>query len=207
MRFNQIAEFACILMLLAAFGELDAKSRPSPRAAQSFPTMTAAIDEITTQYKTRVGLEYASNDVDRTPINLDISESAIAKVLDSLVAQKPDYSWELIDGIYDIHPKAVSDSILSVHIRAFSVTGATGREVSEAISLIPEVKEWMLRHGVQRRELETGSRWAESDPRVTLHLKDTSLRSLLNRVVKERQVKEWIVVRYGDKQQYLAIYI
>src|SRR5271156_1414888 len=69
MRFNQIAEFACILMLLAAFGELDAKSRPSPRAAQSFPTMTAAIDEITTQYKTRVGLEYASNDVDRTPIN------------------------------------------------------------------------------------------------------------------------------------------
>ena len=87
------------------------------------------------------------------------------------------------------------------------MTNATGQELSTAIGALPEVKKWMLKNGVQRRELETGSRWRESDPRVTLTLKDVTLRTILNLALKERRAKEWIVVRYGDKQQYIGIYI
>lgn len=175
--------------------------------AQTFPTMSTAVDAIATQYEVQVGLEFAMNDPDRLPLSLDLSGTVVAPVLDSLVTQKPDYTWKVSEGVYDIYPKLAKDGVLNLRIRTFSVTNATGQEVSNAIGALPEVKEWMLRHGVKRRELETGSRWRESDPRVTLSLKNVPLRSILNHVLKERKAKEWIVVRYGEKQEYIAIYI
>jgi len=175
--------------------------------AQTFSTMSAAVDAIATQYQVRVGLELATNDPDRLPISLDLSGTIVAPALDSLVTQKPDYTWKVTDGVYNIYPKLAKDSVLNLHILTFSVTNATAREVSSAIGALPEVKEWMLRHGVKRREIETGSRWRESDPRVTLSLKNVPLRSILNHVLKERKAKEWIVLRYGEKQEYIAIYI
>lgn len=180
---------------------------PLARAAQTFPTMSTAVDAIATQYKVRVGLELAMSDADRLPISLDLSRPKVAALLDSLVRQKPDYTWQVEDGVYNIYPKFVKDSVLNLRIRTFSVTNATGQELSTAIGALPEVKKWMLKNGVQRRELETGSRWRESDPRVTLTLKDVTLRTILNLALKERRAKEWIVVRYGDKQQYIGIYI
>ena len=132
---------------------------PLARAAQTFPTMSTAVDAIATQYKVRVGLELAMSDADRLRISLDLSRPKVAALLDSLVRQKPDYTWQVEDGVYNIYPKFVKDSVLNLRIRTFSVTNATGQELSTAIGALPEVKKWMLKNGVQRRELETGSRW------------------------------------------------
>ena len=201
---RQIVRYLGVLMPLLVLGDVRS---PLARAAQTFPTMSTAVDAIATQYKVRVGLELAMSDADRLPISLDLSRPKVAALLDSLVRQKPDYTWQVEDGVYNIYPKFVKDSVLNLRIRTFSVTNATGQELSTAIGALPEVKKWMLKNGVQRRELETGSRWRESDPRVTLTLKDVTLRTILNLALKERRAKEWIVVRYGDKQQYIGIYI
>ena len=195
---RQIVRYLGVLMPLLVLGDVRS---PLARAAQTFPTMSTAVDAIATQYKVRVGLELAMSDADRLPISLDLSRPKVAALLDSLVRQKPDYTWQVEDGVYNIYPKFVKDSVLNLRIRTFSVTNATGQELSTAIGALPEVKKWMLKNGVQRRELETGSRWRESDPRVTLTLKDVTLRTILNLTLKERRAKEWIVVRYSDKQQ------
>lgn len=199
---RQILKYLGFLALIFVIGRGDLAL-----ATETFPTLSAAVDAIVIQYEVKVGLEYAMNDPDRLAVKLDLSGAMVAPVFDSLVKQKPDYTWKVSEEVYDIYPKLVKDSVLDLRIRTFSVTNATGKEVSDAIGALPEVKEWMLQRGVQRREFETGSRWRESDPRVTLSLKNLPLRNILNRVLKERKAKEWIVVRYGAKQEYIAIYI
>lgn len=106
-----------------------------------------------------------------------------------------------------MYPKSATDSLLEVRIRAFAVNNATPEEISAAIGNLPEVREWLSKHHVQRRELETGARWGKSDGRTSLKVDNLPLRSLLNRVVLETGRANWIVVRYGNKAEHVAIYI
>lgn len=172
-----------------------------------FATMSSALGAIGAKFNVLIGLEYAVGDQDRTPISLDMSSSEAAMALNSLVAQKPEYKWKLENGVYDVYPKAESDSLLDVAIQKFSVNAATPREISAAIDDVPEVRLWLTTHGVRRNELETGSRWKASDRRISLTMIDTSVRSVLNRVIQLTGRPNWTVVRYGEHLEFIGIYI
>lgn len=193
-------------VLLAVVG-LTAQEPHGVRAVQTFPTMSAALDAVRAKYGVHTGLEYAAGDTDRLPISLDFAPPVAGVVFDSLAAQKPGYVWKLEDGVYDVYPKLTTDSILDVRIREFAVQNATPEEVSTAIENLPEVQEWLRKHHVQRNELETGPRWAKSDPRTSLTVRGVALRSVLNRLVQAMGRENWFVVRYGEHEGYIGIYI
>jgi hypothetical protein len=177
-------------------------------ASESFPTMSGAIDGIASNYKVSVGIEYATNGEDRTPITLDLSLLQPATALDSLVAQKPGYTWNFDHGVYDVYPKEHNGSILDLKIRMFSVHEATPQEISAAIDELPEVKQWMGKNQVRRGEFQVnGSRWDPSDRRVSLTIRGSTLRSILNRIVVETGRTRWTVGRDGDNAESIGIYI
>ena len=175
--------------------------------AETFATLTDAQDAITQKYRVRIGLEYAPNDSDRTPIILDLSSDRIEPVLSQLVTQKSQYMWKLEDGVYDVYPKSNSGSILDVGIGAFKITNASLRQVSDAIDQLPEVKDWLAKQRVSRRELQVGPSTVTPISEVTFMVNNVTLRSLLNRLIGEFGIMEWIVERYGDAQQYIGIYM
>lgn len=192
--------------LAALLALLGSHSQGAP-PTQTFPSLTNALDAIGSRYRIQLGLELVTNDSNGAPISLDLSGHEVGPVLDSLIVQRPAYIWSLQDGVYDLYPRVARDSVLDVNIRTFSVKQATPEEASRAISDLQEVKEWLSRYGVRRRELETGPRWKNSERRVSLTLSGVSLRSVLNHLVKELEGTDWIVVRYGDKAEYIAIYL
>lgn len=175
-------------------------------APESFPSLVSALDAISSQYKIHLGVEFDPQDKDTT-INLDLSSAAVDSVLSSLISQKPVYVWSLKDGAYDVYPKARPDSILDLQIRSFSITKANADQASGAISEIPEVKRWLSTHNVVRHEFEVGSMEKDSQSRVSLTTANVTLRTILNLLNQELPSPYWRVVRYGDQQEYIMIYL
>lgn len=198
-------KYTCVfLAVLTIGGQQSNKPRP-PQPEQTFPTMTSALETIATRYGTHLGLEYAPNDPDRVPVTLKFSEETIDAVLNSLIAQKPKYTWREIDGVYDLYPIHAGDSLLKVHVHSFIVDNMSLETASRAITELPEIKTWLMRHGVRRHELELGP-GRKSSIRVSLTLKEIPLRSILNHLVQKTGGTNWVVVRYGSSMQYIAIY-
>jgi hypothetical protein len=177
-----------------------------PTPAETFTTLGGALDEIASAYKVQVGLEYATNDKDLQPINLDLSAKSIEAVLRQLTNQKPDYSWSLNEGVYDVYPKSRPDSILDVKIHEFSIENAPSKDAAELVGQIPEVKEWLSSRRVTRREFQVGPSVRSSEKLVTLSFKDVTFRTIFNRLIREFGIEDWMVARYGPKQEYIGIY-
>jgi hypothetical protein len=60
----------------------------SPTPAETFTTLRGALDEVADRYQIQMGLEYATNDKDLQPINLDLTARSIEVVLTQLTNQK-----------------------------------------------------------------------------------------------------------------------
>lgn len=174
---------------------------------QTFPTLNEALDTIAAKYKTHVGLEYAPNDQDSTPVSLNLSAATIDPVLNELIHQKPGYVWTSERGVYDIRPKSNRDSILDVVVKTYSVNNATPEQASKAISELPEVREWLAKRRVTRRELETAPPHETPGIRISLNLSGVTLRAVLNSLVQQFGRSNWIALRYGNNEQYIAIYL
>jgi hypothetical protein len=180
-----------------------------PTHAGTFTTLRGALDDVAARYRIQVGLEYAAQDKDLQPITLDLSAKTVDAVLNQLVNQKPHYVWSFVDNVYDIYPKSNPDSILDVRIHEFSMKGLSSKEAANLVGEIPEIKEWLTSRSVSRREFQVcaGSCGESSEKLVTVSLKDVTLRTLLNTLIREFGILDWMVGRYGDDQEYIGIYL
>ena len=151
----------------------------------------------------------AAQDKDLQPITLDLSAETADAVLNQLVNQKPNYVWSFVDNVYDIYPKSNPDSILDVRIHEFSMKGLSAKEAANPVGEIPEIKEWLTSRSVSRREFQVcaGSCGQSSEKLVTVSLKDVTFRTLLNALIREFGILDWMVGRFGGDQEYIGIYL
>ena len=180
-----------------------------PTYAETFTTLRGALDQMAATYRIQVGLEYAAQDKDLQSITLDLSAKSADAVLDQLVIQKPDYVWSFVDNVYDIYPKSNPDSILDVRIHEFSAKALSSKEAARVVDEIPEIKEWLTSRSVSRREFQVcvGSCGQPSEKLVTVSLKDVTFRTLLNTLIREFGIANWMVGRFGDNREYIGIYL
>jgi len=125
--------------------------------------------------------------------------------LDALVAQRPAYAWRLGDGVYNLYPRRRSQNLSELRVQSFVVKELNLEEASKAISKVPEFQKWLSGHRLTRREFQVGPSW-KPRLKVSLELKELSLREVLNEMVKRFGVNQWVIVRYGGKMEYVAIY-
>src|SRR5271166_5106100 len=178
-----------------------------PTRAETFTTLRGALDDVAARYRIQVGLEYAAQDKDLQPITLDLPAETVDAVLNQLVNQRRDYVWSFVDNVYDIYPKSNPDSILDVWIHEFSMKGLSSKEAANLVEEIPEIKEWLTSRSVSRREFQVcaGSCGQSSEKLVTVSLKDVTFRTLLNTLIREFEILDWMVGRFGDDQEYIGI--
>jgi hypothetical protein len=207
MDLSHLRWLAVIVLLGTVPGIPCQESKQAPHAAQTFSAMTSALDAIGAEYGVPIGIEYIPNYHDRNPITLDFSHAAINTVLGEFIAQRPEYTWRVDGGVYDIYPKESRDSILAVTIQRFAVNAATPQQISALLGELPEVKEWLTRNHVRRNELEVGSRWNSPDTSISLSITDASLRTVLNRIALSSGRQKWTVIRYGEHSEFVGIYI
>jgi len=108
--------------------------------------------------------------------------------------------------VYDVYPKSNSDSILDVKIHEFIAKKLSSKNTADLVGQIPEIKEWLITRSVSRREFQIGPSAPSSEKLATVALNNVSFRTLLNTVIRQFGIVDWVVVRYGENQEYIGIY-
>jgi hypothetical protein len=147
-----------------------------------------------------------------TKLGLDwvTSNHTTREVLDAIVSVHPAYRWELIDGVLNIVPKAGHEyrrwwkPILSSHRGHFDVNDMTLRGVGKKacadswiIWPLPSLSEFFS--AFTRRHLTTLVPTGPQVDKVTLHLKNVTVKDILNESVKTDGRAIWLF--FYDREQ------
>jgi hypothetical protein len=194
----------------------------SPAWAQQPQPITntnMALQSVRQTYHVWTGLEIpAADEANSSPLIFDPSSpealdmfrifdrtTGMAFVFRALVAQRPVYTWNFQDGVYDVYPKA--DSLSELQIASVVLTNVTALEAADRISQLPEVTNWLARHRAVNDGMinlsETSSGTTPVEPqRISLTLTNLPLRSVLNQVIAKFGRDQWMIGHVATKGQY-----
>jgi|SRR5579884_638876 len=194
------------LTIILLHGNQSTSTQATGRPAQEFPDIKTALSAIASTWKVRLGLEYAPHDTDRQPVALNQLETNPEQALNSLVAQKPEYAWTRTDDVYNIYPRGTTGGLLDVQVSLFELRDAPLEIAVDKIYALPAVRAWLQKNRVKRRQLELGPPMKTDHLRISVSLRHTTVRRILNQIITKADRPNWIAVRYGKNQQYIAIY-
>lgn len=134
---------------------------------------------------------------------IQVEKGTLREILDSIVKQEPDYTWELRDGVINVYPVKSRDELLKIlletTIKNFSSGKEKGRvQIAENIRNSEEIKKF-LDSGQIRLGGFTRANLHAADATTDIDLSNTDLRSLLNKVVKDSgDSKLWTLMRIKE---------
>ncbi len=133
------------------------------------------------------GLEEQLTDGKEPTVNVNIRpDTTMGAALGEILAQLPPYEMEVVsDHLIDLHPKGAKEdpnNILNVQVQSFDAVSKHAYGILEAPQdFIPELKQALRpkpEPGKQLIELYFGG--YHGGPLITLHLKDVTIRDILN---------------------------
>lgn len=148
-----------------------------------------------------IGFEGA-RDADAGPeISVEIKGGTVRDLLNSVIRQDPRYEWRVVDGVINVLPKTDRDdllaSLLTTPVRGFHINEGMGRQViKKRITELPEVKAKLESAGVVPTTFVVSN--LDVMPigsKFSLDVSDTTVRGLLNRLIRESRAKFWIIRR------------
>ena len=158
-----------------------------------------------------IGLEVALGDDETDTYDLDFREGTLSDLLAQFVARHDQYTWEIRDGVVNVFPKdgyrdVVLGELLGAEISDFTVKKETSCwALEDSLVTTPEIKRILTTHGITPRGRHfVGVYIPQVGREFTLNVSNLTLRSILNKVVKESPVaKSWLVKRYDSDGKFL----
>lgn len=202
--------FVCVVRLADVMGagqsQLDRNINSFDKSASNAPNMLVQIAQTC---HVRIGMDM-SDGSPTIPMTIDLANPTVSDLINASVAKAPGYKWEQIDGVAVVGPEHGETDLLRVKIGQFRVNHATPIFIHNEIVSLPEVRTWLQQnHVIERTVFDEnfliGRNGTTNQPRATVTLNDTSLRDILNTIVKSRGFTLWYVGRYGDHNQFLMI--
>ena len=156
------------------------------------------------------GIEYSPQDQNDEKMTLETDGSSLREILDSIVKQEPLYRWEVVDGVINFVPVSDRDpffeALLSTKVANYEPGKWTVKfELRDAIEKTPEVKKLLDSKHVELAKYRDynsyPSIYTERD--VDLRMSNTTVRGILNRIVKVSEHKRWSLGwRKGEKNVF-----
>ncbi len=173
---------------------------------------TATIYNLCQKYGLRWGLDLEVPP-ERQLISVRVSKGTVADVLDTVLAQEPNYEWAEVNGVVNVMPKQRSNSLLNLQIANFHIRNANFFAIQPAIVSLPELKAWRARNHITEQDIfnddiatsPVGTKNGYTLPRISLDLGHATVQEILNRIVKARRFRWWYVHRFGHNGQYLGL--
>jgi hypothetical protein len=143
-------------------------------------------------------------------ISVHISRGTVADVLDAILAQEPRYEWTETNGVVNIGPRHIANSILDVQIAHLDLRNADAYAIHAGLVSLPEVREWLEKnHLVERTVFSTdvvpAANGAASLAHVSLNASGMTVRQILNRIVASPGFSSWVIGRSGQKGQNFTV--
>lgn len=166
-------------------------------------SLSSLLAEIALQYDIPIGLERVMNDGDSKEMRIRIEKVTLADLLTQVMAEHREYSWEISDGMVHVFPKEgrrdpIVERLLNVEIKTFSLKKGTPTwDVETTLLKTPEFKEVVAAYGLGSLGfIFSGFSIPQLGKNYALNVSNTTVRSILDRIVKESPTaKFWSVNR------------
>ena len=169
-----------------------------------------ALDHLAQKYTMPIGLDLEIP-VERQSVSVRVPRGTVADILNAIIAQEPSYKWAEVNGVINVMPEANPNSVLDLQIAHLHVKDADFSEIDTAIASLPEVKRWLEQNHVTENTATVLDILIGKDGynprRVSLDLRDVTLREIMNRIVRLPGLHSWSVGRWGEKNQYFGIVV
>ena len=161
-----------------------------------------------------IGFEVATDDdlsITRS-ITIDTKDSTVQEVLNSVVSQNPIYTWELRDDVINVFPRernrdVLLKEVLETRLQEISFDKQTTRfSLRQALCENAAVMKILNLHNVRpANETFTSRDFGKLGRDFAFAASNVSVAAVLNGVIRDSQTKYWVIMRYGDKKQYLVL--
>ena len=164
-------------------------------------TLMYVLSTLAVDHRVPIGIEYSSADRNEPKLDLDTENGSLREILDSIVKQEPLYRWELVDGVINFVPISGKDpffeTLLNTPISHYDPGKWTIKfQLRDAIENTPEVKKLLKSKKVELAKYRDypsyPSIYTPKDP-VDLRMSNTTVRRILNRIVKVSEHKSWAI--------------
>jgi len=161
-----------------------------------------------------IGLEVSPNDdllFDRE-MKLHIQKATVRTALDSIVKQNPLYTWRIINGVVNVFPTDANRdhlirAVLETKLERFAIERGMSRfALRQNVTALSEVKSVLAKENVHPENQSFMSR--DFNPlgrNFSLQVSNVSVSELLNRVIRDSQTNNWVVVRKGERKEYFVL--
>ena len=131
---------------------------------------------------------------------MELSEGTIADVMGQITSQSERYDWLIENGVVNIFPHAkyrdpFLAELLTVRIGSLTVNrNSDCSKLQNDLVNTPEIKAVIDAHGMQTGTNFSGSYIPQLGQQFSLKASDTTLKALLNRVIRESPLaRTWII--------------
>jgi len=166
--------------------------------------------DLSLHYDIPIGLEVASNDNEFADYRLDFTKGTLLDLLRQLVAEQTEYACEIKDGVVNVFPKdkyrdPILDELLAAEISRFSVKENTSCwTLEKSLIATPEVRRVVETNGLTHAGVNfTGFYIPQVGRHFTFSVSKTTLKSILNKVIRESPVARiWVIKRYTSHHSF-----
>lgn len=196
---------AAVSLLALPTGALAAKSNQQAQAVLNLPLLPVQIarDHVTLTQAlgafgvyvqggyTLFGIELRAKDGKEPLVSLNLTPgSRLGDALRQIMAQMPGYEYEVVSqhmiNIFPLGARKDQEDVLNIAVPQFDVTGADAVQIlTSPMDFIPELAAWLWSRNPGESPKPTGyggEVMRSTNPPVTLHLKNTTVRQILNAV-------------------------
>ena len=143
---------------------------------------------------------------EREPEFIPAKDSTLQDELHRISVLKPDYQWTFDDEVFNFFPRFFTPSPLEIPVTEFKVENEPVTQVYSKLFDTPDVKNGFIRLGLHEPTVQIVvggfgpppnvggvSSSAKDKTRITLNLKNTTLREASNAIVRADGRKTWIL--------------
>jgi len=151
----------------------------------------------------------------KTEETIQIKDGTLENVLNQITAYYSDYDWRTENGVVIISPKKNADivinDLLNTEIGEIIIEKRVGiMNAGEFIAGSSEIKNKLDSLGITEIHFYDSVESLKFDPdspQLFFVIKNNSVKSILNQLVRESNSKFWTIVRWGNKGEFLTIVV
>jgi hypothetical protein len=175
-------------------------------------TLMHVLSTLSVDHRVPIGFEGSAADQNEPTLVLESSNDSLKEILDSIVKQEPLYRWEVVDGVINFVPArdrdAFIETLLSTPVSNYDPRKWTIKfQLRDAIGNTPEVKQLLESNKKSLAKYQDyvyhPSIYTKDD--VDLRISNTTVRGILNRIVRISEHKSWSISWTDKEKNVLAI--
>jgi hypothetical protein len=158
------------------------------------------LTRLSLDYDIPLGLEVSSDEQLSNHYRVELSEGTVADLMSQIISQNEHYDWIIANGVVNVSPRdkyrnAFLAELLKVRVGSFALGKNTDCwKLQNDLVNTPEIKSVIDAHGMHVGTNFSGAYIPQLGRDFSLKAFDTTLRALLNRIVRESPLaRTWIV--------------